>query len=140
MNGLTVACTARLGAEPERKFTRNGKGMLTFSCVVDQNTTATENRPAADAIWLRCTVWEPLADELAGTLKKGHAVYLEGRLSHGTWETAAGERRCGLNVSCWRVDRHGAIGKQRPPREAQLVAAGNLATSCATDLADDALA
>ena len=91
--------------------------MLTFSAVVDQNTTATEDRLAADAIWLRCTVWEPLADEVAETLKKGHAVYLEGKLTHGMWETAAGERRCCLNVSCWRVDCHGGIGKQRPPRE-----------------------
>ena len=62
------------------------------------------------------TAWEP-SEELLEQLRKGASVYVEGKLTHGTWTAEDGTPRCGLNLSAWRVDVHGAIGKQAPRRE-----------------------
>jgi single-strand DNA-binding protein len=114
MNGLMIACTGRLGGDPERRFTPGGKSLLTFSVAVDESTTATEDRPAPETQWLRVTVWDQLANELDGVLQKGMPVYLEGKLRHRRWQTPAGETRCGLNVSCSKVEPLGLIGKRAP--------------------------
>ena len=87
MNGLYIACTGRLGGDPETKYTSTGKRQLVFSVAVDESTTATEDRDPDATLWLRCTAWEQLAEQLADQLAKGQAVYLEGRLRHGRWQT-----------------------------------------------------
>jgi single-strand DNA-binding protein len=120
LNGVHIAATGRLGSDPEQRYSSTGKLMLTFSIAVDENTAATEDRAAPETLWLRCTAWEAMATELAPRLRKGAQVYVEGKLRHGRWETAAGEARCGLNVSCWRVDVHGQLGRQVPRREPEL--------------------
>jgi single-strand DNA-binding protein len=119
LNGLHIACTGRLGGDPEQKYTRDGRLMLTFSLAVDEHTTATEDRPAPETLWLRCTAWEPQAEALAEVLRKGVPVYVEGTLRHGTWQTPAGEPRCGLNVSCRLVQPLGQIGRRAPRRDGQ---------------------
>ncbi len=124
MNGLHIACTGRVGGDPERRYTPTGQAMLVFSVAVDENTTATEERAAPETLWLRCTAWGELAETLAETLQKGLPVYIEGRLRHGKWTTAGGEARCSLNVSIWRADLHGAIGRRAPQREREAVSNG----------------
>jgi single-strand DNA-binding protein len=118
MNGLHIACTGRLGGDPEQRYTGMGLPMLTFSMAVDENTTATEDRPAPETLWLRVTCWDQLADSLAEVLQRGMPVYVEGRLRHEKWQGNDGQPRCGLKVSAWRVEVHGQIGKNAPRREA----------------------
>jgi hypothetical protein len=102
MNGLHWV-TGRVTFDPEQRFTNTGKALVTFSIVVDQgHTVATEERAAPPPIYLRVTAWEP-SEELLEQLRKGASVYVEASTS-----------RCGLNVSAWRVDVHGAIGKGAP--------------------------
>jgi single-strand DNA-binding protein len=117
VNGISCALTGRLGGDPETKFTSSGKQQLVFSVAVDANTTASEDRPAAETTWLRCTVWEEQAAALADVLVKGGLVYLEGRLKHDRWQSAAGEPRCGLSVSAWKVEPLGLIGRSAPRRD-----------------------
>jgi single-stranded DNA-binding protein len=115
MNGIATACTGRVSFDPEERFTANGKALVTFSIVVDQgHTVGTEARAAPAPIYLKVTAWEPSA-ELLAQLRKGASVYVEGKLTHGTWQGKDGEARCGLSISVWRVDVHGAIGKAALP-------------------------
>src|SRR5215218_2347073 len=86
MNGLMVAATGCLGGDPEQRFSASGQAMLVFSLAVDENTTATEDRQP-ETLWLRCTAWGELAETLTEQLAKGRAVYIEGRLRHGKWQT-----------------------------------------------------
>jgi single-strand DNA-binding protein len=116
MNGITACLTGRVGGDPELKYTQAGKALLTFSVCADQAYTADEQRPAPEPLWVRVTIWETLAQELADQLHKGGSVYVEGRLKHDKWQGRDGEPRCGLNLSAWRCDLHGQIGKQASPR------------------------
>jgi single-strand DNA-binding protein len=111
MNGISCALTGRVGGEPEKRYTSGGKALLNFSVCVDENTTATEERPAPKPTWVRCTAWNERAEELEPLLTKGSNVYVEGRLRHAEWENAQGETQCGLNLSAWKVEVLGAIGK-----------------------------
>jgi single-strand DNA-binding protein len=116
LNGISIACTGRLGGDPETKYTSSGKRQLVFSLAVDANTTTTEEHPKADTLWLRVTAWEAAAEALADVLERGQAVYVEGRLKHDRWEAQDGTPRCGLSVSAWKVEPHGRIGKRAPQR------------------------
>jgi single-strand DNA-binding protein len=119
MNGMTAAFTGHVGSEPETRYTSTGKSMLTFSVVVDENSTATEAKPAPAPQWVKVTAWEDKATELDGQLSKGCAVYVEGRLKLDRWTAQDGQQRFGLSLSAWTVQPMGQIGKRRP----ELVAA-----------------
>jgi single-strand DNA-binding protein len=130
MNGLHIAACGRVTFDPESKYTQGGKALLVFSMVVDQGYTATEGRAAPEPLYLRVTAWEDTATALVDALKKGSSVYVEGKLKHDRWEGKDGEPKCGLSVAAWRVDLHGQLGKQRPPREESAAeAGGHLATT-----------
>ncbi len=115
MNGLHCACTGRLGGDPDLRYTRGGTALLALRVAVDENSQATEARPAPETQWVRVVVWGDQAEQLAGQLHKGSAVYIEGRLRLDRWQDrTTGEPRSGLAVSAWRVDLHGAIGQAAP--------------------------
>ena len=116
MNGIHAALTGKMVSEPQQRFTGTGKAMLSFSVLVDQSFTATEDRPAPEGIFVRVTAWQETAELLVSTLKKGSLVYAEGSLKHATWQTQAGEARCGLNLSAWRCEVHALVGKRAPQR------------------------
>lgn len=124
MNSIATAFTGRLGQDPESRYSAGGKAMLSFSVAVDQSYVATDDKPPPETTWVRVTCWEELAETLGAQLHKGSAVYCEGRLTHGKWQTREGEPRCGLNVSAWRVEVHGQLGKAAPKRERVEVGAG----------------
>jgi single-strand DNA-binding protein len=113
MNGVHCAFTATLGQDPELKYTATGKALLVLSVAV------TENRPGGDGAettWLRVSVWEQQAEDLAVQLGKGGEVYVEGRLRLASWTAADGTERHGLNCSAWLVQPLGQIGRRAPRR------------------------
>jgi single-strand DNA-binding protein len=72
-------------------------------------------RPAPETQKVRVTVWDKLAATLGEQLHQGSAVYCEGKLKLDRWEKD-GEPRCGLSVSAWRCEVHGALGKSAARR------------------------
>jgi hypothetical protein len=60
------------------------------------------------------------AENLAQQLVRGTDVYVEGRLKMNTWTGADGTPRSGLNVTAWRLEALGQIGKRVPARPAIL--------------------
>jgi len=111
VNGLHCAFTGRLGGEPEQKYTRTGKAMLTFSVAVDENTVESEDRAAPETQWVRATCWEEQALELAEKLHKGTPVYVEGKLRLDRWTAPDGAERSGLSLSAWTVQPMG-VGRK----------------------------
>lgn len=88
-NGIEAALQGRIGTDPQAK-------------------TATQ--------WVSVAYFHSDAHELAGRLSKGHEIYAEGRLSLRSWEKD-GITRTGLDLSAWRVEPLGEIGKRRRTRE-----------------------
>ena len=67
-----IIIVGRLGADPEQKYTVDGKAVTSFS-------VAAENRKD-ETLWFRVSAWEKLAEVCGRYLKKGAKVLVEGRL------------------------------------------------------------
>jgi single-strand DNA-binding protein len=127
MNGITAAFTGRIGRDPELKYTMSGKRMLSFSVAVDENSRQSEDRPdPAETTWVKVTAWEETAARLEqeGRVKKGAAVYVEGRLKLDRWTKADGTPQSGLSLSAWTVQPMGQLGERRRPQPADRVPEG----------------
>ncbi len=84
-DGNKVHMTARLGADPEMKYTAQGKAITELRVAV-----AGAGNTFEDAGWFSCTAWEKLAEICNQYLTKGSRVYLEGRLQVQSWEDKNG--------------------------------------------------
>ena len=115
MNGIVAACQGRLAKELDPvRFTGSGTPFVSFSLAV-QDDRRGEDTPTQ---WIRATAWGEVAERLAERgLTKGTEVYCEGKLTLGEWTTPEGDKRSGLNLSCWTVQALGQIGKRAPRPE-----------------------
>ena len=84
-----IIIVGRLGADPEQKYTADGKAVTTFS-------VAASNRKDETA-WFRVTTWDKQAETCNQYLHKGSKVLVEGRLKaeppvfqkkDGTWASS----------------------------------------------------
>lgn len=109
------------------RFTATGQPMLNFSVAVN-------DAKAAEGVteWVRVTAWGDDAERLNGVLTKGLECYIEGRLRLREWATADGTQRSGLDVSAWKVEPMGQIGRKAPRRPEQAEPTGGRTV----DLAD----
>ena len=84
-----IIIVGRLGADPEQKYTVDGKAVTSFS-------VAAENRKD-ETLWFRVSAWEKLADVCGRYLKKGAKVLVEGALrADGAGNPRVYERKDGL--------------------------------------------
>lgn len=93
MNAHLVA-TGRLGADPEIRFTPNGKAVCELRVAVsnsskDQKTQQYVNSPA---IWIGVTLWETMATNAAETLRKGDELVISGQLEMEQFEKRDGTK------------------------------------------------
>jgi single-stranded DNA-binding protein len=125
MSGIESAFLGTLSRDAESKVSKSGKPYLRLNVRVD------------DATWVNVNLFgDCAADLMSKELLKGQAVYVEGRLSLDSWESASGEKRTGLSVMSWFA-RPTAIGDRRPKRERKPKPDGQAATP--NDFPDDAI-
>ena len=67
-----IIIVGRLGADPEQKYTADGKAVTTFS-------VAASNRKD-ETVWFRITTWDKQAETCNQYLHKGSKVLVEGAL------------------------------------------------------------
>ncbi|MPZ23451.1 MAG: single-stranded DNA-binding protein [Dehalococcoidia bacterium] len=80
-----------LGADPEMKYTAEGKAMTTFRVAVSRNVGAMDDR-REETEWFSIVTWDKLAEQCAEHLLKGRKVYVEGRLQTRQWDGQDGQR------------------------------------------------
>ncbi|HCW32842.1 MAG: single-strand binding protein, single-strand DNA-binding protein [Candidatus Peregrinibacteria bacterium GW2011_GWE2_39_6] len=81
-----VILMGNLAAAPEMRSTPTGKNIATFSLATNNEwrNSAGENQRSTD--FHRVVVWNGLATQCEKFLKKGSAIYLEGRLHNRSYE------------------------------------------------------
>lgn len=96
MAGETVlTVVGNLTADPELKFTQSGAAVTSFTVAstprtFDKNSGEWKD---GDALFLRCTVWRQVAENVAESLVRGSRVLVTGRLRQRSFETREGEKR-----------------------------------------------
>ena len=96
MAGETViTIIGNLTADPELRWTQSGAAVADFTVA---STPRTYDRNAGewrdgDTLFMRCSVWRDIAENVAESLRKGMRVIVQGRLTQRSYETQQGERR-----------------------------------------------
>ena len=84
-----IIIVGRLGADPEQKYTADGKAVTTFS-------VAASNRKD-ETVWFRVSTWDKQAETCNQYLHKGSKVLVEGALrADGAGNPRVYERKDGL--------------------------------------------
>jgi single-strand DNA-binding protein len=102
VNETTLTITGNLTGPPELKFTGSGAALCRFTVAATPRhyDTKTGEWKDGEPLFLQCTAWRDLAENVAESLTKGTRVVVTGRLRMSQWETETGERRMayGLDV------------------------------------------
>jgi single-strand DNA-binding protein len=101
-----------LGADPELRYTPNGKAVTELRVAVNNNQRGADGEWVEETLWFRVSVWEQAAERLAEQLRKGNKVYAEGQLRQREYETRDGEKRTSLELAFARV-----VNLERRPRD-----------------------
>jgi single-strand DNA-binding protein len=81
-----VILVGRLGKDPETRFTGTGQAVCNFSVATDSTYKDRSGQRQKQTEWHRIVMWGKLAEIGQQYLKKGHLVYLEGRIQSRQWE------------------------------------------------------
>lgn len=89
LNKITLI--GRLTADPESRYSSNGKAICTFTLAVDRPFKNANGEKETD--FIRHIVFGKMAENLAQNLYKGRLVATTGRLQVRTYENQEGKKR-----------------------------------------------
>ena len=81
-----VILVGNLGKDPELRRLENGAAVAKFSIATNENYKDKSGEWQTQTEWHDVVVWRNLAERAESTLKKGMAIYLEGKLTHRSWK------------------------------------------------------
>jgi single-strand DNA-binding protein len=87
-----------VGADAEVRTSKSGSRVASFSLATGRRWTDDRGVDHEKTDWHRIIAWEPLADSVGRSVRKGDRVYVEGRVEHRSWESAGGHRRFATEI------------------------------------------
>lgn len=145
-----VTLVGRLGKDPEIRHFDNNSSVCNFTLATSESYTDREGKRIEQTEWHNLAIWRKgLVDVAEKYLKKGHLVYVEGKLRTRSWDDQSGNKRYTTEVV---VDsfkmlekRDSSGGDDSSPYESNNVAPSNSASNADTsantlpsdDIADD---
>lgn len=96
----TITIIGNLAADPELRFTPQGKAVCNFTVMTSRskkNDDGTWDNDIDTTPW-RCTVWEKIAENVAETLTRGTGVIVTGRVKQTTYDDREGIKRYSMQV------------------------------------------
>ena len=96
MSGETaLTIVGNLSADPELRFTQGGAAVASFTVASTPRRfdKAAKEWKDGEALFLRCSAWRQLAENVAESLSKGDRVVVTGTLNQRSYETREGEKR-----------------------------------------------
>ena len=95
-----VMIIGNLGADPEMRYTPNGRPVTQFNVAVNQSTKNQQTGEWVEATdWFRVSVWGDRAERAAENLRKGNKVFVEGRFKTREFEGRDGKARTSLEIT-----------------------------------------
>ena len=99
-----IRVVGRLTRDPELRFTTKGAPVCRFDLAANRRYKDNATGEWKDDVsYIPVVVWREAGQRCGERLKKGSAVYVEGRLKSRSWETKDGQKRSGLEVESFRV-------------------------------------
>lgn len=88
-----VILIGNLGRDPEVRRLENGAVVAKFSVATNENYKDKSGEWQSQTEWHDVVVWRSLAERAEQQLKKGGQIYLEGKLTHRSWQDQEGNNR-----------------------------------------------
>lgn len=88
-----VILIGNLGADPELRYTPAGRAVAHFRMATTSQWTTKDGEKKEQTEWHRIVAWDKLAETCGEYLKKGSAVYVEGRIQTRSWEDQNGTKK-----------------------------------------------
>ena len=107
-----VMLLGRLGADPELRFTAEGKPILSFRMATTEVWTDRSGRKQERTEWHRVVFWKKTAEQLARILHRGGRAFVEGTLRNREWHDRDGTKRITTEVHADYI-----IALDRKPRQ-----------------------
>lgn len=89
-----VTLVGRLGKDPEVRHFDNNSSVCNFTIATSESYTDKEGQRIEQTEWHNLAIWRKgLVDVAEKYLKKGHLVYVEGKLRTRSWDDQSGNKR-----------------------------------------------
>jgi single-strand DNA-binding protein len=92
-----------LGRDPEMRYTPSGQAVTQFSVATNRNYRDQQGEWQSETEWFRVVIWGERGERAAEQLRKGHKVYVEGRIQTRQWEDQSGTKRYTTELIADRV-------------------------------------
>ena len=93
-----VILIGNLGKDPETRFMSNGDAVTNITVATTDAWKDKQGEKQEKTEWHRVTFYRKLAEIVGEYLKKGSAVYIEGRLETRKWQDAQGVDRYSTDI------------------------------------------
>ena len=88
-----VILIGNLGRDPELRRLESGAAVAKFSIATNENYKDRSGEWQQQTEWHEIVAWRQLAERAESSLKKGMQIYLEGKLTHRSWQDQDGNNR-----------------------------------------------
>lgn len=88
-----VILIGNLGADPEVRTLESGAMVAKLRIATNESYRDKKGEWQTQTEWHDVILWRDMAERAETRLKKGDAVYVEGKLTHRTWEDKDGNKR-----------------------------------------------
>ena len=106
-----VILIGNLGADPELKYTPNGKAVANFRIAVTESWVNKDGEKEDRTEWARIVTWGRLGEICGKYLHKGKQVYIEGKLQTRSWEDRDGNTRYTTEINAYTMQMLGSAGR-----------------------------
>ena len=98
-----VMLIGNLGNDPEIRSTPGGGRVATFSLATSRSWNDSSGNRQEKTEWHRCVAWNSKASTLADIVeryvKKGHKLYVEGRIEYRQWQDKEGQTKYSTEIN-----------------------------------------
>ena len=98
-----VILIGRLGADPDGRYTKNGRSTVAFSLATNETCLNAENETFNNTVWHNILTWNKLAEFANEYLFKGQSIYLEGKIHTSSWSDKEGNQRTKSEIICSNI-------------------------------------
>ena len=100
-----ITVVGNLVNQPELRFTQSGAAVANFRIASTPRTynRQTQQYEDGEPLFLGCTVWKQLAENVATSLQKGMRVIVQGNLKQRSYQTQQGEQRQSYEIDVQEV-------------------------------------
>jgi len=88
-----VMLIGNLGRDPELRSTPSGITVTTFTMATNRRIKDKDGEWQDETQWHNIVAWRHRAEFAATYLKKGSRLYVEGRLTHRSWDDQSGQKK-----------------------------------------------